>query len=119
MHSAIHSIIESRPLAEVSHLHPSFLQQTVQVATQSACKRNDCWFIAPAVQASQDMDRHALGATGAQHRNYVDNFDLFHDLVSRLVEIFSFTGYVCERSDCNQHPETFGLRAWISIEKEA
>src|SRR6266581_2428815 len=63
--SIVHAVIESRPLAQVVHFYPSLLQQTVEVATQPARERNDCWFKALTVQTFHDMNRHALGATGA------------------------------------------------------
>src|SRR5216683_1900097 len=63
--SVVHAVIESRPFAQVPHFYPSLLKQTVQVATQTARERNDCWFKTLTVQSPHDMNRHALGATGA------------------------------------------------------
>jgi hypothetical protein len=63
--SVVHAVIESRPFAKVSDLYASLVQQTVEVTTQSASERNDSWFITLTVQASRDMNCHALGTTGA------------------------------------------------------
>src|ERR1700730_13203498 len=74
----VHAVIKSRAYAQISNFYASLLQQTVEVAFQPSCERNDYRFIPLTVQSSYDMDRHALGTTRAQHRNDMDYLDLIH-----------------------------------------
>src|SRR5882672_9154788 len=91
MQSGVHAVIESRPFAQVSNLYPSLIQQTVEVASQPPRERNDCCFIPLTVQSFHDMNRDALGATGAEHWNDMDHFDLFHHLSSPIGGGVSFS----------------------------
>ena len=74
----VHAVVESRPFAQIVHFDLSFLQQPVEIATQTARVRNDYWLITLAVQAHNDVNRYTLGTTGAQHRNDMDYFNLLH-----------------------------------------
>src|SRR5260370_33095047 len=97
--SIVHAVIESRVFAQISDFYASLFQQTIEVATQPARERNDCWFKALTVQTFHDMNRHALGATGAQHRNDMDDFNLLHDLSPSVGQEMSLSRAVCEPFD--------------------
>ncbi len=84
MQSGVHAVIESRLFAQVSNFYPSLLQQTVEVTSQPSCERNNYGFISLAVQSSHDMNRHALGATGAERRNDMGYFNFFGHLSSSV-----------------------------------
>src|SRR6266567_1419128 len=90
--SVVHAVIESRPFAQVPHFYPILLKQAVQIATQPTCVRNDCWLITLTVQSPHDMNRYALGTTGAEHRNDMDHFDLLHGLSWQVGSELSLTG---------------------------
>jgi len=89
MQSGVHAVIESRPFAQVPNFYACFLQQTVEVAPQPPRERNYYWIISLAVQPSHDMNRHALGAAGAEHRDDMDYFYFVHDLSSRVALSYS------------------------------
>ena len=89
MYSRIHAVIESRAFAQVSNFYPSLVQQTIQVAFQPIGVGNDDRFIALTVQSSHDMNRYALGAAGAQHRNDMNHFNFVHVLSLSLSGGFS------------------------------
>jgi len=84
MQSGVYAVVESRAFAQVSNFYASLLQQTVEVASQPPRERNYYWFISLAVQPSHDMNRYALGAAGAEHRDDMDYSYFVHDLSSRV-----------------------------------
>ena len=106
MYSRIHAVIESRAFAEVSNFYPSLVQQTIEVACQSASVGNDGWFITLTVQSLYDMNRHALGAAGAQHRNEMNYFDFVHVLRLLLGGGSSVDPHAC-RQNYIQEPRGF------------
>jgi hypothetical protein len=78
--SVVHAVIESGPLAQIAYFYPGILEQTIEVATQPASIRNHYRLVTLAVQSPRDMNRYALGAPRAQHRNNMNDPNLLHDL---------------------------------------
>ena len=107
MYSRIHAVIESRAFAQVSNFYPSLVQQTIQVAFQPTGVGNDDRFIALTVQSSHDMNCHALGAAGAQHRNDMNHFDFIHVLSLSFSGGFSLIIPHACRQNCIQNPKDF------------
>src|SRR6266581_2059916 len=100
--SVVHAVIKSGLFPQVQNFNASIFQQTIEVATQTARERNDCRFKTLPVQPSHDMNRHTLGATGAQHWNYMHDSDLLHDLSSSLVGNYLSLGPHAGHEDCSQ-----------------
>ena len=82
MQPGVHAVIESRMFAQVSDFHSSLFQQPVELALQPAAKRDDHWLKRLTVQSRHDVNRHALRAARAQHRNNMEHFNFLHDLSS-------------------------------------
>jgi hypothetical protein len=106
MYSRVHTVVESRPFAQISNFYPRLIQQTMEVAFQSPRERDECWFITLPVQSPDDMNRNALGAAGAQHRNDLDHFNFVHVLRLLLGGGSSIDPHA-GRQNCIQEPGDF------------
>ena len=79
MQSPVHTVIKSRPFAQVSDLYPSLFQHTVEVAFQPPPERDDYGLIPLTVQSRHDVNCQALRTAGAQQRNDMKHFDFVHE----------------------------------------